>query len=33
VPTAASKVGTADLAPRIDRSAGAAFAHPTDQVR
>jgi hypothetical protein len=29
VPTAALKVGTADLAPRINRTIGAAFAHPT----
>jgi hypothetical protein len=30
VPTAALLVGTADLAPRINRTVGAAFAHPTD---
>jgi hypothetical protein len=30
VPTAALLVGTADLAPWINRQVGAAFARPTD---
>jgi hypothetical protein len=29
VPTAAPMVGTAEHAPRINRDASAAFAHPT----
>jgi hypothetical protein len=33
VPTAAPTVGTADLAPRINRYVGAAFAHPTNLPR
>jgi hypothetical protein len=30
VPTSTAAVGTADLAPLINRTIGAAFAHPTD---